>query len=367
MLSHPSAALASIPLEKFCEIRYNKDTEHGEKRGRFMMTNKKMTMDDIAERAGVAKSTVSRYFNGGSVKEATRKKIQKVIEKYNYEPNAFARLNAKQSNLIGVVVPTLNSRVTSRVMTSIDRYLRERDYTTLIRSSDHDVELELQNIQKLIRLNVDGILVSAITITEEHKKLMEKAEIPIVVIAQECENGISIIDDDYRAGKYMGEYIGKTGHQNVAVISVYETDAAVGRERKQGILDGLSAWGITDPLVEESDYSYQGGQDAARRILEQNKAVDAIICATDRLAFGAYRVLQEAGLRIPEDVSVTGFGGYEESELLTPQLTTIRFDSYAMGYLGAETLLRLLKEEPVPKKLIIDYKMIEGSSVKNRK
>ena len=157
-----------------------------------MMTNKKMTMDDIAERAGVAKSTVSRYFNGGSVKEATRKKIQKVIEKYNYEPNAFARLNAKQSNLIGVVVPTLNSRVTSRVMTSIDRYLRERDYTTLIRSSDHDVELELQNIQKLIRLNVDGILVSAITITEEHKKLMEKAEIPIVVIAQECENGISL-------------------------------------------------------------------------------------------------------------------------------------------------------------------------------
>ena len=64
---------------------------------------------------------------------------------------------------------------------------------------------------------------------------------------------------------------------------------------------------------------------------------------------------------------MTGFGGYEESELLTPQLTTIRFDSYAMGYLGAETLLRLLKEEPVPKKLIIDYQMIEGGSVKNRK
>lgn len=122
------------------------------------MTNKKMTMADIAELSGVAKSTVSRYFNGGYVKQATKDKIQKVIEEYNYEPNAFARLKAKKSNVIGVVVPTLNSKITSRVITSIDRYLRDRDYTTLIRNSDHDIDLELQNIQRLMNQNVDGIL-----------------------------------------------------------------------------------------------------------------------------------------------------------------------------------------------------------------
>ena len=75
---------------------------------------KKMTMADIASLSGVGKSTVSRYFNGGYVKDETRAKIQKVIEEYNYTPNAFARLNAKQSNVIGVVVPTLNSKITSR-------------------------------------------------------------------------------------------------------------------------------------------------------------------------------------------------------------------------------------------------------------
>ena len=122
------------------------------------MTNKKMTMADIAELSGVAKSTVSRYFNGGYVKQATKDKIQKVIEEYNYEPNAFARLKAKKSNEIGVVVPTLNSKITSRVITSIDRYLRDRDYTTLIKNSDHDIDLELQNIQRLMNQNVDGIL-----------------------------------------------------------------------------------------------------------------------------------------------------------------------------------------------------------------
>ena len=122
------------------------------------MTNKKMTMADIAELSGVAKSTVSRYFNGGYVKQATKDKIQKVIEEYNYEPNAFARLKAKKSNVIGVVVPTLNSKITSRVITSIDRYLRDRDYTKLIKNSDHDIDLELQNIQRLMNQNVDGIL-----------------------------------------------------------------------------------------------------------------------------------------------------------------------------------------------------------------
>ena len=122
------------------------------------MTNKKMTMADIAELSGVAKSTVSRYFNGGYVKQATKDKIQKVIEEYNYEPNAFARLKAKKSNVIGVVVPTLNSKITSRVITSIDRYLRDRDYTMLIKNSDHDIDLELQNIQRLMNQNVDGIL-----------------------------------------------------------------------------------------------------------------------------------------------------------------------------------------------------------------
>lgn len=326
-----------------------------------------MTIDDIAAQAGVAKSTISRYFNGGSVKQSTRLKIQKVIERYNYEPNTFARLNARQSNLIGVVVPTLNSKISSRVMTSIDRYLRERDYTTLIRSSDHDTELELQNIQKLMHLNVDGILVSAISITDEHRKLIESSQIPIVILAQESDRGISIVDDDYNAGKCMGEYIGVRGHKHVAVIGVYETDAAVGIRRRQGILDGLKAHGIDSPLVVESDYSFQGGKAAAEKIIEKNRNVDAIICSTDRLAFGTYRALQEHGIRIPEDVSVVGFGGYEESALLNPELTTLKFDSYAMGHLGAESVLKLLNEEPVPKKQVIEYEFIEGKSVKNRK
>ncbi len=277
---------------------------------------------------------------------------------------AFARLNAKQSNVIGVVVPTLNSKITSRVITSIDRYLREKGYTTLIQNSDHDIDQELQNIQRLIQLNVDGILISSIAITKDHKELLKKAGIPVVVLTQDYEDGISIIYDDYHAGKTIGEYIGKKGHQKVGYIGVYETDQAVGIERRNGVLDGLKEYGIT-PVTGKSDYSFIGGQTVTRELLERESDLDAIICATDRLAFGAYKILHEHKKRIPEEVSVAAFGGYDESTLLTPELTTLKFDSYGMGYLGAETILKMITGEPVSKKQIVGYEFIEGGSVRS--
>lgn len=320
-------------------------------------------MDDIANMAGVTKSTVSRYFNGGSVKESTRERIQEIIRAYNYEPNTFARLKAKESNVIGVVLPTLNSKVSSRVVTSIGRYLRQQGYETLIKDSDHSVELELKNIQRLITLKVDGIILSAITITEGHRKLIQGSPVPIVVVAQDYADGICIVHDDYGAGRAMGASIGRSHPARVGYMGVTSLDAAVGINRKQGVLDGLKEYGVENVVIATGDYSYDSGIRMAEEILDQGN-VDAMICATDRLAFGAYRVLGRRGLSVPRDVSVAGFGGYDESTLLKPELTTLRFDSYGLGYLGAETILKMIREEPVPKKQIVDYTMIEGGSVK---
>ena len=165
----------------------------------------------------------------------------------------------------------------------------------------------------------------------------------------------------------MGDYIGKTGHRKVGYIGVYETDVAVGIRRKQGVIDGLKEHGIADVVIGKSDYSFIGGQTVAREILEKNPDVDAMICATDRLAFGAYKILQEMGKQIPDDVSVVGFGGYDESTLLNPELTTLKFDSYGMGYFGAETILKMIQKKRVSKKQVVDYEFIEGKSVKNHR
>lgn len=325
----------------------------------------KITMDDIAAMAGVTKSTVSRYFNGGSVKASTRDRIQDIIREYNYEPNAFARLKARESNVIGVVVPTLNSKITSRVVTSIGRFLREQGYEALIKDSDHSIQLELKNIQRLITLNVDGILLSAIAITDEHKELIRSSPVPVVVLAQDYEEGICVVYDDFGAGRAMGSYVGKEHPARVGYLGVDESDRAVGIIRKDGVIKGLKEQGVDCVLSVCGDYSYESGIRMAEELLDQGP-LDAMICATDRLAFGAYRVLDRHGLRVPEDVSVAAFGGYDESTLLKPRLTTLRFDSYGLGYLGAETLLKIIRGEPVPKKQIVGYEMIEGESVKKR-
>lgn len=323
----------------------------------------KVTMADIAEMAGVTKSTVSRYFNGGYVKEETREKIRKAAKAHGYSPNTFARLKARESGMVGVVVPSLNSKISSRVITSIDRYLREEGYETLIKNSDHQIQLELDNIRRLMSLNVDGILISSISIVEEHRELIRNSPVPVVVLAQEYPEGISVVDDDYQAGFVMGQYVGRTNPKHTAYLSVTEEDQAVGVVRRRGVLDGLKSCGVENVRVLIGDYSYESGQNMTGQLLEEGPA-DAIICATDRLAFGAYRVLHDRGLSIPDDVSVAAFGGYDESSLLTPRLTTVKFDSYAVGYLGAETLLKCIRREPVPKKQVVGFQLIEGGSVR---
>jgi len=314
----------------------------------------------------VSKSTVSRYLNGGSVKESTREKIQEIVDEYDYHPNAFTRLNAKQSRMIGVILPTLNSKVTSRVITSIDRYLRDRDYVTIIRNSDHDIQLELENLSRLINLGVDGIVLSSISMTEEHHKLLAKTNIPVVILAQEDDQLPCIVNDEYNAGKYIGEYIGEKGHKRIGFITVDESDKAVGVLRKQGVLDELKEYSVESINIEYSGFSFVDAQNATWKLLTEHNDIDAIICATDRLAFGAYRVLRKNGYHIPLDVSVVGFGGYEESELIIPELTTLMFDSYEMGELAAQTITDLIEGNEVKQRQVIRYTFIERRSVSNR-
>ena len=325
--------------------------------------NKKITMKEIAEIAGVTKTTISRYFNGGYIKKETKDKITKIIKKYNYEPNTFARLKARQSYIIGIIVPALDSTITSRVLTGLEKTFRENNYIPIIMNTNHQNELELKYIEKLKRLNVDGIILSATYITDEHKKILKKLDIPIVIYGQEYNDGISIINDDYNAGIEIGEYIAKRNHKNIGFISVDEKDVAIGVNRKNGVIDGLKKYGIKKINIELADFSYDSAKIAARNLLK-NKKLDAIICSTDRQAHSVYMVVKEMGLKIPDDISVISFGGYEIDEIIEPELSTIKFDSFNAGVSAANTLINLINNIKVEKVSYVDYKFIEGKSVK---
>lgn len=325
--------------------------------------NKKITMKEIAELAGVTKTTISRYFNGGYIKKETKEKIAKIIKKYNYEPNTFARLKARRSYMIGIIVPALDSIITSRVLTGLERTFREKNYMPIIMNTNHENELEIKYIEKLKRLNVDGIVLSATYITAEHKKILKKLDIPFVIYGQEYSDGISIINDDYNAGVEIGEYIAKRNHKNIGFISVDEKDVAIGVNRRNGIIDGLKKYKIQQINIEIADFSYDSSKIAAKKLLK-NKKLDTIICSTDRQAHSVYMVAKEMGLKIPDDISVISFVGYEIDKIIEPELSTIKFDSFNAGVSAANTLINLINNVKVEKVFYIDYTFIEGKSVK---
>lgn len=328
---------------------------------------KKLTISDIAKMSGVAKSTVSRYLNGGSVREETSSKIKKVIEENHYEPNVFARLSAKNSRIIGLIVPGFNSIMTPGLVEVIVAYLKKHEYTPLIMHTGNDLAEEIRSMERLTRMNVDGIMVLATSVTEAHSAAVAKADIPILFLGQRFPDGNSVISDDYHAGRELGRYLGEQGARRVAGLWVSEKDVAVGKERRQGVIDGLKDFGIDEIRFLETSFFYKDAVKAAEKLFSEEEWPDTVVCATDRIAEGVYKVLYEKNVRIPEDVSVTGFGDYETSELLRPPLTTIRLNLESWGEISAETMLQMIQGRPVSKLQMNSYELMKRGSVAYRR
>ena len=331
------------------------------------MRDKKLTMGDIAKIAGVGKSTVSRYFNGGYVKDETREKLKKIIDEYRYEPNAIAQsLKAKYSKTIGIVVPCLDSITTSRVLMSMDQYLKDQGYTSIIMNTNHNELRELTSIEQLERMNVDGIILMATHVTMAHQKIASSLDIPFLFVAQKYELGYSIVNNDYQAGYEVGKYVVDHGHNHICYVGVNQKDEAVGVERRKGIYVGLKDQGVDHIENIETDFSFEKAYQKTISYLE-NKKPTLMICATDNIALGCLKAIKEKGLSVPGDISLIGFGGYEVSSYMTPSLTTVRFHNEETGKLAGKTIIDLIEDRIVEKTQYIDYHMIEGESVMNRK
>ncbi len=322
----------------------------------------KLTISDIARLAGVGKSTVSRYFNGGYLKESTRVKIAEVVSMYNYVPNPFAQsLKAKNSKLIGVVLPTIYSRVTSRVMKSMDEQFKEMNYRTIMINTNHNALEELEAIRYFVQMKVDGIVLFATQLSSEHYAMLDTLKVPFISIGQEYMNGISIVNSDFRAGFDIGKKVGEKGYRKVAYVGVSESDEAVGKYRKEGVLKALEQFQV-EVICVESDFTYDTTRQVVSNLLKQ-QTLDALICATDNQALAAYKEIQMANKEIKKDIALVAFGGYETSQLLHPSLYTLRFRSEEAGELAANMMISLIKGDEVNLKTLIQYDLVEGESL----
>lgn len=325
----------------------------------------KVTIQDIANMVNVSKSSVSRYLNNGYVSEENAKKIKEAIEKTGFETNFFAkRLKTKRSGLIGIVIPRINSVTVGELLTGINRRLEENNYQGIILISDLSIEKELANIRSLSQQGVDGIIVNSISITKEHIQLISRLSVPIIFTGQKSEYVNSVKIDDYKAGSVLGEYFKKKGHKKVVFAGVTESDEAVGVDRKKGFIDAFkdNNDGCSVDFV-ETGFSFKKSYEMSEEILKYKPT--AVACATDNICLGILRYLHENNIKVPEEVSVAGFGGYEISSVTYPSLTTVAFNYELTGEKTAQGILELIEGRELDEKSEIPLKLIERESVEN--
>lgn len=324
------------------------------------------TISDIAQMAGVAKSTVSRYLNGGSVSAKTKNKLERITREAGYVPNTFAQsLKAKRTNLIGAIVPRLDSFAAAQTMTGIDEEVRAAGGQMLIYNAGQDREREIEAMQELARQKVAGIILMPARITPEHLRAAEAAGIPVLLIGQGSDKLHSVVYDDYRAGLLMGRYVLEQGHRRIAYLGVTEDDEAVGLRRKEGFRDAVAECGADCEVFEyESSFKIADARLAAERILDECSPT-LIVCATDNIALGVVKTAHLRGLSIPEQLSITGFGGYEVTEIIHPALTTVRFPYFEAGKLAARLVHKLAAGEEVELCTILDVEFHPQESVDN--
>lgn len=313
---------------------------------------KNLTISQIAELAGVSKTTVSRVLNNkDDIREETRKHVRDVIREYNYRPNSAARtINNRATKTIGLVIPYEADYVLSNpfyydVIRGIAVEADSKNYHILLMYSPNGSYLKT-----VLEKRIDGLLL--ISLGSQHVDLLEeliKTDIPLVSLSKVPGYATvpTISADDYRGAELAVEYLVSQGHRRIAFLNGPRSLAS-NRERLKAYNSVLVRNGITfrDELVLEREVSVENGLLAMEELL-QIKDLSAVFVSGDLMAIGAIDAVRRNGKRVPEDISVVGYDNIPMSEHLSPALTTIDQFGYKKGRLATRTLISKLEGEEI--------------------
>ncbi|CAM3009619.1 LacI family DNA-binding transcriptional regulator [Leuconostoc gasicomitatum] len=313
--------------------------------------NKKVTINDIAMIANVAKSTVSRYLNGGSVSVHTREKLDGIVQKYNYTPNTFAQSLKQQTNhTIGVIVPRLDSIAQSDMLRGLDEL--NIDDTFLIINVYQDSARELAAIEKLQSQNVSGLIILTANLTEEIRSVIKASKLPTVIQGQDESEFNRVIMNDIQAGKTVGNYLQKLAPKNVLLLNVdMSLDYAVGHDRFVGIKSALNGMPHKEIIT---DFKLNIAKQSAYQAMI-HEDFDLIIGATDRIVVGA----MQSAFALHQKPRYIGFGQSYFSETVSPNLTSFEFSFFEAG----KELYRLFRKVRDNNTIQIQRIVIDGKLI----
>jgi DNA-binding LacI/PurR family transcriptional regulator len=323
-------------------------------------------MADVARLAGVSHQTVSRVINGSSrVAPGTRDRVREAMRLLDYRPNSVARaLVTGRSRTVGVIGFNTNLFGPASTLFGIERSAHEADYlTSVVSMPELDRDSMLLAVERLRRHNVEGVLVLATESSAIAALAPVSRELSLVALQAEPIAGIpTMAIDQYSGAVAATRHLLELGHRRIAHIAgpAHSLEAQL---RLAGCQDALMEAGHRLPAPEFGDWSAGSGYALGAHVAA-DPDVTAIFVANDQMALGALRALDEAGRRVPGDVSIVGFDAIPESEFFTPSLTTVRQDFVQIGRRGFELLRRRIEdgESPATHHTIASELVVRASS-----
>jgi len=328
-------------------------------RGNSSAGTQQVTLEMVAERAGVSPSTVSRIINGTAVvSDEKRKSVDRAIADLGFVPNPMARgLAGGRTLSVGVVTQAIDSPFYGAALSGIEDELNRAGYSPLFTSGHWNAAEEARCIDVLRSRRVDGIIVLTGRLTDRALRAHAKA-LPVVVTGRNLQAPglFSLNFDNFSGARLATEHLLLLGHRRIAFIAgdAAHPDAV---ERQRGYRAALEAAGIAfnPALVAPGQFSEESGQVAMERLLDTRQRFTAVFAANDQMAFGAALALHKRGLRVPDDVSLVGFDDLASALYTIPPLSTVHQPGYELGQLAAGAMLQLLSgaepsaEVPAPR------------------
>ncbi|WP_213992989.1 gluconate operon transcriptional repressor GntR [Sodalis sp. dw_96] len=331
------------------------------------MKKKRPGLQDVADKVGVTKMTVSRYLrNPALVSEALQYKIAGALDELGYIPNrAPDILSNATSRAIGVLLPSLTNQVFAEVLRGIEAVTDANGYQTMLAHYGYQPETEELRLTSLMSYNIDGLILAERSHTPRTLKMIEVAGIPVVEIMDSVSPclDIAVGFDNFEAARQMTLLMLDRGHRHIVYFGARLDERTIIKQRgyEQAMRErGLPVHSV---MITESS-SYSTGVDLLRQAREEYPAIDGIICTNDDLAIGAVFECQRLGLRIPQDIAVAGFHGHDIGQVMQPKLASVLTPREEMGRLSAEKLLARLRGEVVdPVKVDLGFTLLAGESI----
>ena len=327
---------------------------------------RQITSYDVALKAGVSQSAVSRCFKpGASVSESMRARVMKAAKQLNYTPNAMARsLITRRSNLVGVVISNLTNLYYPEVLSELSRQFAQRNMRILLFTLPYEADVD-QVISKVWEYQVDGVIAAARLLPTQVAEF-ENRQIPLVLFNRTLgERPVNAVVCDQIAGaKMLVDRLAAAGHRRFALIGGPK-DSVVGQERTRGARERIAELGFATPFEAPGNYDYQSGAAGLHLIHKHLGSVpDAIICANDLMAIGCLDTARhELGLNVPGDLSVAGFDGVAPSTWLSYNLTTLRQPVQTMAAAAADLLISMIgNPDATLERRVFSAQFIEGGT-----